>query len=38
VLTDLGGVAIGSMRSLLQPAPGDLMKVEPGAVVVAETK
>jgi hypothetical protein len=38
LLTDLGGVAIGSMRSLLQPAPGDLMKVEPGAVVVGETK
>jgi hypothetical protein len=38
LLTDLGGVAIGSMRSLLQPAPGDLMKVEPGAVVVGETR
>jgi glycosidase len=38
VLTDLGGVALRSMRSLLQPAPGDLMKVEPGAVVVGETR
>ncbi len=38
VLTDLGGVAMGSMRSLLQPAPADLMKVEAGAVVVGETK
>jgi len=38
VLTDLGGVRLGSMRSLLQPAPGDLMKVAPGAVVVGETR
>jgi hypothetical protein len=38
VLTDLGGVALSSMRSLLQPAPRDLMKVEPGMVVVGETK
>ena len=38
VLTDLGGVALNSMRSLLQPAPRDLLKVEPGAVVVGETK
>jgi glycosidase len=38
VLTDLGGVALSSMRSLLSPAPRDLMKVEPGAVVVGETR
>jgi hypothetical protein len=38
VLTDLGGARLGSMRSLLQPAPGDLMKVGPGAVVVGETR
>jgi hypothetical protein len=38
VLTDLGGVALGSMRSLLQPAPVDLMKVAPGMVVVGETR
>jgi hypothetical protein len=38
VLTDLGGVALRSMRSLLSPAPRDLMKVEPGAVVVGETR
>jgi hypothetical protein len=38
VLTDLGGVRLSSMRSLLSPAPGDLMRVEPGAVVVGETR
>jgi hypothetical protein len=38
VLTDLEGVRLSSMRSLLQPAPGDLMKVAPGAVVVGETR
>ena len=38
VLADLGGVALGSMRSLLQPAPVDLMKVEPGMVMVGETR
>ncbi len=38
VLTDLGGVAVRAMRSLLSPAPGDLMKVEPGMVVVGETR
>jgi hypothetical protein len=38
VLTDLGGVPLRSVRSLLQPAPGDLMKVEPGAVMVGETR
>ncbi len=38
VLKDLGGVTLSSMRSLLQPAPRDLIKVEPGAVVVGETK
>ena len=38
VLTDLGGVALNSMRSLLQPAPGYLMKLEPGSVVVGETR
>ena len=37
-LTDLGGVAMGSVRSLLQPAPVDLMKVEPGMVMVGETR
>ena len=38
MLTDLGGVPLSSMRSLLQPAPVDLMKVAPGAVVVGETR
>jgi hypothetical protein len=38
VLGDLGGVTVRAMRSLLQPAPGDLMKVEPGMVVVEETR
>jgi alpha-glucosidase len=38
VLGDLGGVTLRSMRSLLQPAPADLMKVAPGGVVVAETR
>ncbi len=38
VLTDLGGVAMGSVRSLLQPVPVDLMKVEPGMVMVGETR
>jgi hypothetical protein len=38
VLTDLEGVRLSSMRSLLQPAPVDLMKVEAGAVVVGETR
>jgi hypothetical protein len=38
VLTDLGGVAMGAMRSLLQPAPRELMKVEPGGVMVGETR
>lgn len=38
VLTDVGGVSVGSMRSLLQPAPGDLMKVEAGMVMVGETR
>ena len=38
VLGDLGGVTVRAMRSLLQPAPGDLMKVEQGMVVVGETR
>jgi hypothetical protein len=38
VLGDLGGVTVRAMRSLLQPAQGDLMKVEPGMVVVGETR
>ncbi|HSY36660.1 MAG TPA: hypothetical protein VK814_12975 [Acidobacteriaceae bacterium] len=38
VLTDLSGVTLRAMRSLLQPAPVDLMKLEPGAVVVGETR
>jgi len=38
VLTDLGGVAVRAMRSLLSPPPMDLMKVEPGAVVVGEAR
>jgi alpha-glucosidase len=38
VLGDLGGVTVQGLRSLLRPAPGDLMKVVPGGVVVAETR
>ena len=38
VLSDLGGVTVNFMRSLLSPAPGDLLKVQPGAVVVGETR
>jgi hypothetical protein len=38
VLSDLGGVTVNFMRSLLSPAPGDLLKVEPGAVTVGETR
>ena len=38
VLGDLGGVRVQGLRSLLSPAPGDLTKVEPGGVVVAETR
>jgi hypothetical protein len=37
-LGDLGGLTMRAMRSLLQPAPGDLMRVEPGMVVVGETR
>jgi hypothetical protein len=38
VLSDLGAVTVNFMRSLLQPAPGDLMKVGPGGVMVGETR
>jgi hypothetical protein len=38
VLSDLGAVTVNVMRSLLSPAPGDLLKVAPGAVVVGETR
>jgi hypothetical protein len=38
VLGDLGEVTGKFMRSLLSPAPGDLLKVEPGAVMVGETR
>jgi hypothetical protein len=38
VLSDLGVATVSFMRSLLSPAPGDLLKVEPGAVVVVETR
>ena len=38
VLSNLSGVPMRAVRSLLQPAVGDVMKVEPGAVVVAETR
>jgi alpha-glucosidase len=38
VLGDLGAVTVNFMRSLLNPAPGDLLKVEPGGVVVGETR
>jgi hypothetical protein len=38
VLSDLGAVTVNFMRSLLSPAPGDLLKVAPGAVVVGETR
>jgi hypothetical protein len=38
VLGDMGEVTVRGMRSLLQPAPVDLMKVEPGGVLVAETR
>lgn len=38
VLRDMGVVTVNFMRSLLEPAPGDLMKVMPGAVMVGETR
>jgi hypothetical protein len=38
VLGDLGGVHVQGLRSLLRPAPADLLKVGPGAVVVGETQ
>jgi Alpha amylase, catalytic domain len=38
VLSDLGAVTVNFMRSLLSPAPGDLLKVAPGAVMVGETR
>lgn len=38
VLGDLGVPTASFMRSLLHPAPGDLLKVEPGAVMVGETR
>ena len=38
VLSDLGAVTVNFMRSLLSPAPGDLMKLPPGAVMVGETR
>jgi hypothetical protein len=38
VLSDLGAVTVNFMRSLLSPAPGDLMKLAPGAVMVGETQ
>jgi glycosidase len=38
VLGDLGGVTVQGLRSLLRPAPADLLKVAPGGVVVAETR
>ena len=38
VLSNLSGVPMRAVRSLLRPAAGDLMKLEPGAVVVAETR
>jgi hypothetical protein len=38
VLSDLGVVTVNVMRSLLSQAPGDLLKVAPGAVVVGETR
>jgi len=38
VLSDLGVTTVSFMRSLLSPAPGDLLKVAPGAVVVGETR
>jgi hypothetical protein len=38
VLGDFGGVNVRAMRSLLQPAPVDLMKLGSGDVLVAETR
>ncbi len=38
VLGDVGVSTVTFMRSLLHPAPGDLLKVEPGQVVVGETR
>jgi alpha-glucosidase len=37
-LRDLGGVAVKSLRSLLQPGPAELLTVAPGAVVLGETR
>ncbi|MGA7158397.1 MAG: hypothetical protein WBY53_16235 [Acidobacteriaceae bacterium] len=38
VLSGMGEVTVNFMRSLLQPASGDLMKVMPGMVMVGETR
>ncbi|MGA8937670.1 MAG: hypothetical protein WB439_00770 [Acidobacteriaceae bacterium] len=38
VLSDLGTVTVKVMRSLLVPAPGDLLKVGAGDVMVGETR
>ncbi len=37
-LGDVGGVRLEGLRSLLNPAPGDMLTVAPGAVVVGETR
>jgi len=38
VLSNLGALSVNSMRSLLSPAPTDLLQVAPGAVLVGETR
>lgn len=37
-LSNLGALSVNSMRSLLSPAPTDLLQVAPGAVLVGETR
>ena len=37
-LSNLGALSVDSMRSLLSPAPTDLLQVAPGAVLVVETR
>ncbi len=35
---DLGAITVNFMRSLLEPAPGDLLKLAPGEVMLGETQ
>ena len=37
-LSNLGAQSVNSMRSLLSPAPTDLLQVAPGAILVGETR